>query len=63
MDFTLNDERIEKDLKSHYLEKIDDDQFESHQMKGGGGMAKNQELLNYVFCFEHVYFYIIIGSE
>ena len=29
-------------------------------MKGGN---KNEEIVNYVFCFENVYFYIIIGSD
>jgi hypothetical protein len=59
MAFTLNDEKISKDLKSHFLEKIENDQFESHQMKGG---TKSEEIVNYVFCFENVYFYMIIGS-
>ena len=59
MAFTLNDEKISKDLKSHFLEKIENDQFESHQMKGG---TKSEEIVNYVFCFENVYFYMIIGT-
>ncbi len=29
-------------------------------MKGGN---KSEEIINYVFYFENVYFYIIIGSE
>ena len=59
MAFTLNDEKISKDLKSHFLEKIENDQFESYQMKGG---TKSEEIVNYVFCFENVYFYMIIGT-
>jgi hypothetical protein len=59
MAFTLNDEKISKDLKTHFLEKIENDQFESHQMKGG---TKSEEIVNYVFCFENVYFYMIIGT-
>ncbi len=27
---TINDEKIGKELKSHYLDKIENDQFESH---------------------------------
>lgn len=60
MAFVLNDEKISKDLKAHFLDKIENDQFESHQMKGG---TKNEEIVNYVFYFENVYFYIIIGSD
>ena len=60
MAFTLSDDKISKDLKFHFLDKIDNDQFESHQMKGG---AKSEEIINYVFYFENVYFYIVIGSD
>ena len=30
MAFVLNDDKISKDLKSHFLDKIENDQFESH---------------------------------
>ena len=60
MAFVLNDDKISKDLKSHFLDKIENDQFESHQMKDGN---KDEEIVNYVFCFENVYFFIIIGSD
>ena len=30
MAFTLNDDKIGKDLKSHFLDKIENDQFDSH---------------------------------